>query len=73
MSEAWKRRAAIQIVSQLPEETADALRVLDFARELVEEFLAEEPRQPRLRAVSSADVMSLFSAASSSALTTPGK
>ena len=35
----WHRRHAIQIAAQLPEEPADALLVLDLARELVEKFL----------------------------------
>jgi hypothetical protein len=35
------RRHAIQIVSALPEETEDALIVLDLARQFVEKFLAE--------------------------------
>lgn len=39
-SEAWHRRHAIQIVSQLPESTEDALAVLRCAQELVEGFLA---------------------------------
>ena len=37
----WRKRHAIQIVAQLPENTADALAVLDHARDLVERFLAE--------------------------------
>ena len=36
------RRQAIVIVSQLPDNTAEALTVLDYARHLVTEFL-EEP------------------------------
>ena len=36
------RRQAIMIVSQLPDNTAEALTVLDYARHLVTEFL-EEP------------------------------
>ncbi|MBT1510127.1 hypothetical protein KIP88_06395 [Bradyrhizobium sp. SRL28] len=35
------RRHAIMIVSQLPDNTAEALTVLDYARHLVTEFLAE--------------------------------
>lgn len=64
------RRHAIQIVAQLPEATADAIGVLELARELVEGFLAEKS-QPRLRAVP-ADVVSFSPAASSSALSLPG-
>ena len=37
------RRQAIQIVSQLPDNTADAIAVLDFARDLVLQFL-DQPR-----------------------------
>jgi hypothetical protein len=33
--ERWLRRQAMQIVVQLPEEEADALRVLDYARALL--------------------------------------
>jgi len=36
------RRQAIMIVSQLPDNAAEALTVLDYARHLVTEFL-EEP------------------------------
>ena len=38
----YLRRQAIVIVSQLPDNTAEALTVLDYARHLVTEFL-EEP------------------------------
>lgn len=37
------RRHALQIVSQLPEDAAEAAVVLDLARELVETFLAGKP------------------------------
>ena len=40
------RRQAIVIVSQLPDNTAEALTVLDYARHLVTEFL-EEPAAVR--------------------------
>ena len=36
----WRRRHAIQIAAQLPEDAEDALIVLECARELVEGFLA---------------------------------
>ena len=65
------RRHAVQIVAQLPEAPADALGVLELARELVEEFLTERP-QPRLRAVSPAEVVSISAASASSALSLPG-
>lgn len=43
----WHRRHAVQIVAQLPENSADALQVLDLARQLVEGFLcADQPRKP---------------------------
>ena len=38
--QAWLRRHAVQIAAQLPENPADALVVLDFARLLVVEFLS---------------------------------
>ena len=36
------RRAALQIVAQLPETQADALLILEAAREFVLKFLAED-------------------------------
>ncbi len=43
----WRKRHAIQIVAQLPENTQDALMVLDLARELVERFLVDaQPARP---------------------------
>lgn len=45
----WHRRQALTLVSQLPENTADALLVLDAARDLVENFLRgghERDEQP---------------------------
>lgn len=51
----WRRRQALQIASQLPEDPKDALAVLDHAKTLVERFLGEcEPNQeaPRLRLAS---------------------
>jgi hypothetical protein len=38
----FHRRAAIQIVAQLPETQADALLILEAAREFVLKFLAED-------------------------------
>lgn len=35
----WRRRLAIQIVSELPEDADEALRVLAYAKELVEKFV----------------------------------
>lgn len=51
---AWRRRQAIQIASQLPENMDDALAVLEHARDLVINFLgdgfAREKPQDRLGA-----------------------
>lgn len=66
----WQRRMAVQLAAQLPEDTEDALMVLDLVRELVEGFLAGSGQ--RLRLVPSAEVKA-FPAASSSALSVPGK
>ena len=40
------RRQAIQITSQLPDNTTDALAVLDYARDLVVRFLDEPEPGP---------------------------
>jgi hypothetical protein len=50
VSSDWRRRHAVQIVAQLPDDPEDAMRVLDFARELVRGFLSpprsdEQPGQ----------------------------
>lgn len=37
----WRRRHAVQIAAQLPENINDALHVLALAKRLVERFLAE--------------------------------
>lgn len=37
---AWLRRHAIQMAAQLPEDPADARRVLDLMRDLLEKFIA---------------------------------
>jgi hypothetical protein len=42
MPQNWHRRQAMALVSQLPDGTADALLVLQAAKELVETFLAEQ-------------------------------
>lgn len=42
-SESWRKRHAILIVSQLPENHDDAVAVLAYARELVDGFLADDP------------------------------
>jgi hypothetical protein len=55
---AWQRRHAAQIVAALPEDTEDALLVLKYARQLVEEFLVDDGPGGggRLRVVPSAEV-----------------
>lgn len=45
MNNSDHRRHAVQIVAALPEEVADALKVLDFARQLVVEFLDQRPEE----------------------------
>lgn len=40
------RRQAIQITAQLPDNTAEALAVLDYARDLVTGFLEEPEPEP---------------------------
>lgn len=37
----WLKRQALQIVMQLPDEREEALKVLGYARELVDGFLSE--------------------------------
>jgi hypothetical protein len=41
----WKRRLAVQLASQLPEDPADARAVLDATRQLLDEFLVEKRPQ----------------------------
>jgi len=45
----WLRRQAIQIAAQLPENTDDALVVLEHAKALVEGFLKDQPALVRER------------------------
>lgn len=47
----WLKRQAIQITAQLPENTDDALAVLEHARALVEGFLSDQPALERERPV----------------------
>ncbi len=42
----WRRRHAIQIAAQLPENPSDAVAVLEFARELVDGFLTKPKPTP---------------------------
>lgn len=61
----WLRRQAIQIAAQLPENTEDALLVLDLTKALVEGFLREN--QPALaRERPAADVLTFPAASASS-------
>jgi len=53
------RRQAIQITAQLPDNTADALAVLNYARDLVTGFLDEPPALP-------SDNITVFPASASS-------
>ena len=45
----FHRRAAIQIVAQLPETQADALLILEAAKDFVLKFLAEDQVEGGLR------------------------
>lgn len=47
MPSGWHRRAAIILVGQLPDSQADALLVLEAAKELVETFLGHEDKPQR--------------------------
>lgn len=44
--ELWLKRQAIQVAMQLPDDKAEALRVLDYARQLVTQFLADDKIEP---------------------------
>jgi hypothetical protein len=48
--EAWLRKQALMIANQLPENTDDALMVLDLAKEFVREFLTPQ-RAKRLHSL----------------------
>lgn len=39
-SDAWRKRLALQVAQQLPDDTEDAIAVLSYAIELVNGFLA---------------------------------
>lgn len=43
MLDSTYRRLALQLASQLPEERADALKVLEYLRQLVDVFVAPMP------------------------------
>lgn len=53
-SDGWRRRHALQIVTQLPENHDDAIAVLELARELVDGFLVGEKSDHPVLAFSSA-------------------
>jgi hypothetical protein len=63
MPENWRRRQAVQIVAQLPEDPEDALAVLELARSLVESFLIVP--QPTLALDRAASVVAFPASASS--------
>ena len=56
--QSWHRRHAVQVCCSLPEDPADALAILELARQLVTDFLAVEEPPKR-----SASVVSLVAAA----------
>lgn len=60
----WRKRHAIQIVAQLPENPEDALAVLNYARDLVVDFLAVEVA-PRKEGRDSVNVSAFPASASS--------
>jgi hypothetical protein len=47
--QAWHRRHALNIASQLPEDHDDALAVLCAAMDLVQGFLAGEQNEPKIK------------------------
>jgi hypothetical protein len=49
--EQWLKVQAMHVVAMLPEDTAEAKRVLAYARQVVDEFLADEKEAPRPLAV----------------------
>jgi len=60
-TEAWHRRHAIQIAAALPEDSADALIVLELARELVETYLCPHQRAAAPLDLDRGNVVSLSS------------
>jgi hypothetical protein len=62
----WKRRHAIQIAAQLPEDPFEAIAVLELAKQLVQKFLLDDGRnQPTLVSERSGEIRA-FPAATSS-------
>jgi hypothetical protein len=45
----WRLRSALHLVTQLPDDPTDALRVLDYAREIVEKIIMPGDVQPARR------------------------
>lgn len=56
-SENWRKRHAVQVVAMLPDDPVDALAVLEYARELVENFLGEA-RKPQVPVLAFSDAAS---------------
>ena len=52
LGESMLKRLAIQVVASLPDDLHDARAVLDRARQLVDEFLADEKPSPGSNVVS---------------------
>lgn len=44
--ELWRRRQAVQLAAQLPDDPQDALAILEYVRSLVENFLMA-PQEPQ--------------------------
>jgi hypothetical protein len=45
----WRRRHALQIVARLPEDSTDALRVLDASKDLVMNWQRDQDDRPEPR------------------------
>lgn len=52
---AWRRRMAIQLVAQLPDNREDALAVLSYAKDIISDFIYQPARAARLTLVAPAD------------------
>lgn len=51
------RRAAARLLSELPDDRSDALKVLDYARDLVAGFIHADNNRELLRLVSSKETV----------------
>lgn len=60
-TKAWHRRQAIQIAAALPEDSSDALIVLELAKELVETYLCPPQREAAPLDLDRGNVVSLSS------------